>query len=237
VKRFSGLLVLVYVAAISAIAVAQSAGKVVDSGTFSISVQGKKVATETFRIEQRADGSVTHAQLKVEDETSRANLTSEMYVGANGDLRRYKWQEVSGKGSSVLEPQNEFLIERFTDETGKAQEMPYVLPLATVVLDDNFFSHRQLLAWRYLATGCLQRDGRSDCGKFQFGIIIPRQHAPSTSTMEYAGKQKTQIKGKDTELHLLKLTTDGSEWSLWMDDQYRVQRMQVPASGVDVVRE
>ena len=42
---------------------------------------------------------------------------------------------------------------------GKPAEQPFLMPSTTAILDNNFFVHREVLAWRYL--GCrLQDRGR-----------------------------------------------------------------------------
>jgi hypothetical protein len=57
--------------------------------------------------------------------------------------------------------------------------MPYILPLSTVILDDNFFSQRKLLVWRYLTTGCIPKDGLLACNPSQFGFSFPTSILPA----------------------------------------------------------
>ena len=60
--------------------------KVVDSGTFGIFQSGKRIATETFRIEQNAVRSVTHSEIKSGDGDNEASQSSELELLTNGDL-------------------------------------------------------------------------------------------------------------------------------------------------------
>jgi hypothetical protein len=129
------------------------------------------------------------------------------------------------------------LIQHVTPSDFKKQDIPYILPLATVVLDDNFFSHREILVWRYLATGCLRKNEQLECGPSHFGVLVPRQHTAASANMELVGTEKIKVKGVDQELNKIKLDTDGVQWVLWVDDQYKVVKMSVPAGNVEVVRD
>ena len=45
--------------------------QIVDAGAFGVYRQGRRMATETFRIEQMSDGSQTTSEIKLEDGSSR----------------------------------------------------------------------------------------------------------------------------------------------------------------------
>jgi len=164
-----------------------------------------------------------------------------MRIAPNGNLRLYIWRStVPLKEESVVEPNDQLLIEHITFADQKKQDVPYVLPLATVILDDNFFSHRELLVWRYLATGCAPQGNQLHCASAQFGTLIPHQHTSSTAAMELIGMDKILVKGVEKELNKIKLTADDVQWVLWVadgDQQYKVIKMAVPAKQVEIVRD
>lgn len=211
--------------------------QVVDSGSFSVYVRGERVATEIFTIKQFADHNTTASELKLAD--GKTAQTAEMQLAANGDLRRYEWREVSpGKAVSVLEPQDQFLIQHVTG-TDKPMEQPFLVPASTVVLDDYFFSHRELLAWRYLATSCQMAPGASGCPlpKAQFGVVVPRQRSTSTVNIEFVGREKINIRGKERELSKFNLTGDIGDWILWLDDEKKLIRIVIAADQTEVLRD
>ena len=70
-------------------------GKVVDSGSFGVFVNGKRVATEKFEISQMADGSVARSELSAGDGTGKAQQKSELLLTPSGDLRHYSWNELA----------------------------------------------------------------------------------------------------------------------------------------------
>ncbi|HWX55817.1 MAG TPA: hypothetical protein VN176_14610 [Verrucomicrobiae bacterium] len=215
--------------------------QVVDSGSFGIFVNGKRIGTETFRIEQGTDVSVASSQIKIDNGSARSEQSSEMRVAPNGNLQLYTWRAtVPLKEESVIEPNEQFIVEHITFPDQKKQDVPYVLPLSTVVLDDNFFSQREILVWRYLATGCTPQDGQLRCGPARFGILVPRQHVSSTVDVELLGREKISVKGVDKELNKIRVTTESVQWLLWVADQdesYKVIKMAVPASNAEIIRD
>jgi hypothetical protein len=213
--------------------------KVVDAGSFGVFMNGKRIATEKFHIEQGADIGTITSEIKLDDGTTKAEQTAEMHVAANGELRLYKWRStVPNKEESVIEPKNEFLVEHLTGADQKKRDVPYILPLSTVVLDDNFFSQRELLIWRYLASGCVPKENQLACGPSHFGILVPRQHLATNTTVELLGRDTiTTLKGAARELNKIKLDADGVSWLIWVDDDYKVLKMSIPSGHVEVWRD
>src|ERR1700746_2315961 len=133
-----------------------------------------------------------------------------MQVSANGELRLYRWRStVPSREESIVEPKDDFLIEHLISADQKKQDVPYILPLTTVILDDNFFSQRELLAWRYLTSGCFMEDVKSEdkaaaakgpaikqrvCTPSHFGVLVPRQHMAANMTMELVQREKIMVK-------------------------------------------
>jgi hypothetical protein len=210
-------------------------GTAIDAGTFSIFHKGRRIATETFRVLQKPEYSVTTSDLKLEDGSAQS---SELQLWPNGNLRKYMWRAIRPeKAESVLEPGDQVLLQRVSTGSGKPQEHPYILPPSTIVLDDYFFVHRELLAWRYLASGCVTSDGKCHLPKAQLGVIVPRQHTPGTVTMEYLGREKVSMRGAERELGRFLLKNEGQEWQLWLDDQHKLVRILIAAENTEVLRD
>ena len=218
-----------------------SGAKVVDSGSFGIFINGRRVATETFSIEQFADSSVTKSELRVEDGGNRAQQTSELHLSSTGDLRRYTWNESApGKAQAVVEPKDTFLVEHLVaSPTDKPLEQPFILPPSTMILDDYFFAQRELLVWRYLGSSCKLELGTNGCklSRLQFGVLIPRQRASVLVSMEYAGKENVTVRGQSRMLSRFNPVADGVDWNLWLGDNYRLIRVYIPAEATEVVRD
>ena len=238
----------------------KSSSKVADSGSFGIFLNGKRVGTETFSItetmnsERRPEYSTATSEVKFDDGRFKATQTAEMQVWARGDLRSYSWHAtVPQKEESSVEPKDQLLVEHITPADQKKLDVPHMLPLSTVILDDNFFSQREVLLWWYLATGCRRQDNNLLCATGKFVILVPRQHASGNATLELVGQDKVMVKGVELELNKVKLDTSGpqsltwlndqsresdsAQWVLWVDDQYKVIKMTVAGSNIEVVRD
>jgi hypothetical protein len=228
--------------------------KVVDQGSFGIYLEGKRIGTETFKIEQRADYSVATASLKVDDGKLKAEQTAEMRISPNGDLRSYIWHAtVPQVEESTVEPQKELLVEHLVPADQKKLDVPHLLPVSTAILDDNFFSQREILLWRYLATGCVWKEGQGRmCGPSSYLVLVPRQHSSVSATMDLVGPERITVKGVERQLSKMTLNTGGAgrvvemnnprdpengQWLLWVDDQFKVIKMTVPGTNVEVVRD
>jgi hypothetical protein len=213
------------------------AGNLVDSGTFGVYVNGKRVASEKFEIVQSPEMSVAKAELKL-DESKNAQM-AELQMKPNGDLIRYQWSE-KDQGTAVVEPKDEFLVEHVTIvQPAKSAEQPFILPPSTQILDDYFFSQRQLLLWRYLSSQCRIAPGQKGCElkPTQFGVIVPRQQSSAQVTVEYAGQQKLSVRGSDQEMSRFTFKTEGGDWNIWMDSAYKIQKIAIVGDNTEVVRD
>lgn len=216
-----------------------AAKHIADSGSFGIFVNGKRIGTETFRIEEGPDLSTATSEIKVDDGTAKAEQNSEMRVGRDGNLRLYRWRSTfPTREETVVEPNEDLLMEHITPADQKKMDLPHILPLSTSILDDNFFSHREILAWRYLATSCSSEEGRPrSCWRGTFGVLVPRQHIAVNASVELVGRSFIKIKGVETELNELKVDTGGGLWLIWIDDKMKVQKMSIPSDRVEIVRD
>lgn len=219
----------------------QAPGEVVDSGSFGVFVGGKRVATEKFQIEKREDGNLSSSELTADDGNQKFTQTSQLRLSSNGDLQRYNWKEQNpGKGEITVEPKDTFLMEYVIPSPGeKTQEVPFFSPRSTAILDDNFFTHRELLAWRYLVAGCRMGLGQPNCRppKMTFGAIVPRQATYITVSIEYRGPEKVKLGETERELSRFDLTGEGINWALWLDDQHKLVRILIPAENTEVLRD
>jgi hypothetical protein len=233
----SALVLLVALVSIPGWGAKKPSADLVDSGVFGIYVNGKRVASEKFEITQTAEISVAKAELRI-DQAKNAQ-TAELQLSRAGNLLRYQWSE-KDQGTAVVEPKDEFLVEHVSLlQPAKSAEQPFILPTSTLILDDYFFSQRQILLWRYLATQCKMKAGETGCSlsPAQFGVIVPRQQTSMQVNIEYKGPQKVNIKGADQDLRRFELHSEGNDWVLWMDNTYKIQKIVIDAEGTEVYRD
>jgi hypothetical protein len=213
----------------------------VDSGSFGIFVKGQRVATETFSIQQQTTSSVIKSQLKQTAGADPISQKSDLEMTAAGELIRYEWSQSSGGSLSVF-PNNEFLLERIsTASSSKPAEKPFLMPSSSAILDNNFFVHREVLIWRYLAAACKPEGGAMKCQQDpgDFGVLVPQDSTSMHVRMELVGKEKIPVRGTDRELMRLNLKGDDFDWALWVDEQdhFKLIRVAIPADNTEVVRD
>ena len=217
-----------------------AAFQAVDAGSFGVFVRGQRVVTETFTVQQQNGNSIIKAQLKETAGATPPNQKSDLEMGPTGELLRYEWSEAAGASLAVF-PDNEFLKERLTTSPGaKPAEQAFLLPSVTPILDNNFFVHREVLAWKYLAIApCKDENGHRRCEPADFGTLVPQDRTSMSVRMELVGKEKVTIRGTERELLRLNLTGDNFAWSLWVDDQdqFKLIRVAIPADNTEVVRD
>jgi len=217
-------------------------GQKVDSGSFGVFMNGRRVGTETFSITQNPNGSVIQSEFKAEGSAGQAVQNSELQLTGTGEIRRYEWKELSpGKAQSVVIPNDQLLTQKWSaGPQEKEQEQPYLLPTATSILDDYFFVHREVLAWKYLASTCRTEKGQVQCPlkqRAQFGTMNPRQHSSAPASMEFMGREKVTVGNVEKELSKLELKSEAGSWLIWFDDQFKVLRISIPSEKTEVVRD
>lgn len=217
-------------------------GKNVDSGSFGVFQNGHRVGTETFSIYQTSNGSVIQSEFKTENAPTQDVQTSEMQLTTRGDIQHYEWKEVSPeKAQSVVVPNADFLTQKWSSgPQEKEHEQPYLLPASTSILDDYFFVHREVLAWKFLGAACKQDKGLVQCPpkqRAQFGTLNPHQHSSAALSAESLGREKVTLKNGPQELNKMELKNDAGTWDLWLDDQWKVMRMSIVGEHTEVVRD
>jgi hypothetical protein len=158
----------------------------------------------------------------------------------SGELVRYEWND--GNSSLVVTPKDEFLLEKITTgSSSKPAQQPFLMPNTSAILDNNFFIHREVLAWRYLATNCHTDSGTLKCqqGAVEFGVLVPQDRTSLRVRMELVGREKVMIRGTERELLRLNLKGENFSWALWVDDkdQFKLMRVLITDDNTEVVRD
>jgi len=219
-----------------------ASAQTVDSGSFGVFVKGQRVLTETFSIEQHNGSSSIKSQLKQAAGADSASQKSDLEISSSGELLSYEWSESSG-GSLTVVPNNEFLIEKIMTGPGaKPAERPFLMPSTSMIVDNNFFVQREVLAWKYLAADCKSEGDGLKCqqGPVEFGTIVPQDRTSMPMRMELIGKEKIAIHGAEHELLRLNLKGENFDWALWVEgpqDGFKLMRVSIPADDTEVVRD
>jgi len=212
----------------------------IDSGSFGVFVKGQRVVTETFSVKQENDISIVKSQLKEIGGSASSGQKSELEMTGSAELLRYEWSD--GNSSLVVTPNDEFLLEKITASAGaKPAEQPFLMPSTSAILDNNFFIHREVLAWRYLKTSCRSESGEFRCQKDpgEYGVLVPQDRTSIRVRLELVGREKIKIGGIERELLRLDLKGEAFSWALWVDDkdQFKLMRVLIADDHTEVVRD
>jgi len=240
VRRFLRCLVVLASLGSLLAAAAKESSSVVDSGTFEVLVDGKRVATESFKIQQTPRTSISTSTIKV-IAGAKAEQQSVLEITTAGELVRYAWKELSPtRSQSTVEVASGALLQRVhPPDAKKPIEVPYMTSPSTFVLDDNFFTHRQLLVWRFLAGSCRSDDGgKLACAPTDLGVLVPAQHVMAIAKLSLVGTEKLPWKGVERELLHVRLAVEDVTWDIWVDpaDSYKMLRIVIPSTKTEVIR-
>lgn len=217
------------------------AGTMVDQGSLGIFQNGQRVGTEIFSIRQFPDSSITSSELHGETSQSGGKIeqTSEMVLLPDGSLSRYEWKQLTPvRSSAIVEPKDQFLTMHVTTE-GKTTEQAFFLTQSAFVLDDYFFSTREVLLWRYLASSCKPRPSGDGCDleRARFPVLIPRRNTSSEVFIEFKGYETMPLNGRPQRLRHFLMQTEGPDWHLWLDSDQKLVRISIPDTNTEILRQ
>jgi hypothetical protein len=218
-------------------------GTSVDSGTFAVKKNGQTIAMETFSVQDSSSGKIISSQFKTTFGNEAHAQSSELHLSPGGDLLQYHWKEEDpGKGELTLAPNDQFLLEHITANPGdKPAEQSFLMPTSTIILDNNSFVQREVLAWKYLASACKEEGGALKCSQApaQFGVIVPQDRMSMSVSLELVGKEKVKINDTDRDLLRMNLKDENGIWALWVDDQnsFKLMRIVIASENTEVVRQ
>ena len=203
-----------------------------DEGIFVISLAGRPLGTEKFKIHSlpgkvEAQGDI---HLHIEQNGKRVALESFPDLILDPQLRPviYTWSQ-KGPQSSRLEVdfRGRLAKVRYKTIDGKEDNRDFELPHDVVILDDNVVHHYQLIISRFQAMGG---------GKQTLRIFVPQEALPSVLTVEDVGNAATAIDGVTANLRHLLITTDVTHIDLWVDEQQHIERFSVPQAQLEAIR-
>jgi hypothetical protein len=203
-----------------------------DEGAFAISMAGRPVGSETFKIHSSAGRIEAQGEIRLNIEKNGKTVSVQSFpdLVADSQLRplTYTWR-LHGPQSSRLEV--DFRARpakvRYHTINGNEDDRDFDLAPDVVVLDDNVIHHFQLIVARLQAMGG---------GKQTLRVFVPQEALPSLMTVEDLGVAATPDGSAATGLRHLLISTDVTHVDLWVDDKLHVQRVSVPAAQLEALR-
>ena len=205
---------------------------VLDEGAFFVEVGGRRIGTETFRIRRAGFGDSTRVIAQgsldlVEDGESRVIQSALGTVGVGMSLDAYQVKISSGSELQVrLQRQGDRLIAETISDAGKEEREYRRLSSQTpTVLLDRFFAHHYYFVAQYLRPG-----------ETRISIIHPRPGGQVTGTLRMLGVQAIMLGEISVQGQRLELVLEGERHEVWLDNQNRVLRVEIPSLEYAAIR-
>lgn len=207
-------------------------GDVDDHGVFVVTQAGRQIGTETFTIKASSGGVEAEAkiELRAEQEGKTYDFRTLPKLVMNTGLQpsTYSWSQKGAQSSELtVDFRSTPAKAHYRTVSGEADDRDFELPKDVVILDDNVIHHYQLVVQRYR---------RTPGGKQTFHAFIPQEALPGSLDVEDVGEEQVEVGGEKRNLRHLVVTTDLARIDLWADAQDHVQRVSIPAVGIEAVR-
>lgn len=204
-----------------------------DHGKFEISIAGKKIGAETFRIIPAGNRIIAKAEIELYPQRGGKTLVLHSFpeLVLDSQLRplSYTWvQKGAGDSKLHIDFTTAPAKAHYHTVNGKDDNREFLLPIDVVLLDDNVLNQYEILVNRYDMTSR---------GSQIFNAFIPQEALPGQVKIVETGPEQVKIGGKSESLRHLVVTTDLARIDLWADQQGHLQKVSVPAMRFDAVRQ
>jgi hypothetical protein len=200
--------------------------RIVDEGSFTITVNGRTAGRESFRISATSRGDVTEYLARAEVTYGDRRVTPELRAGAEGTVVDYT---VTTKSGSLSESWKGAVARGRLNATiasgrGTAAR-EYMVPAGIILLDDEIIHHHWFLVLRSKSGG--------------MPVVVPRRSdVQANVAMTTVGEETLQISNHGVPATHLRATIAGGEvHDIWVDKSGRLLKVAVPARGLVAIRD
>jgi len=198
-----------------------------DKGKFRITINGQPVGSEDFEISPSGDAWIEHSSMSAHvPGGGDLKATGQLRLSADGTPIRYDWSaEAQKKATGTVD---------FVSGTAKCSaDLGGALPLRkdfkftsprVAVLDNNLYYQFGILARLY--------DWKAG-GKQTFPVLIPQDMVPGSISVESLGPQQAG----NGKYEAVRVSSPDLEIMIYVDQNHRMMRLEVPSSNVTIERE
>jgi hypothetical protein len=198
-----------------------------DEGTFVVEIYGRRAGTETFTLRRAGFGAnariIAQGTLELQADGDRSALRMALQTeGTEMDIRAYQ-VDVTGSGALRLRMSrtgDRFRAEIESEAGIQEREFRAEVGSRPVVLLDRWVAHQYYFLARM--TRASERE---------ISVISPRPGYQRLGTLTSEGVETITIGNQTVQAERLTLRVNGEEHRIWLDDQHRVLRVEVPAIG------
>jgi hypothetical protein len=204
-----------------------------EQGSFKIFFSGEVIGFEKYQIAPEGGNfkAVADVRLVLERGSEKVAFNLRPVLQFSKEFEPRAYQIIQESGANRMKARISFRPGKSEAvfETGKEADTREIeLKKDVVILDDNVFHHYLLLVRRY---------DFSKGGVQEFSAFVPQQFTSGGISVEDKGFEQVSIGGKTSSLQHLLVDTGELQISLWLTESHQLQKISVPKSNVDVLRE
>ncbi len=204
-----------------------------EQGSFKILFGGEVIGQEKYQIvgegsNFKASGEV---RLTVDRGAEKATFNLRTMLQCSKTFEPVAYQILQESGNNKMRARVNFKsgMSQAVYETGRDTDSREIeLKKDVLVLDDNVFHHYIIL---------IRRFDFSKGGTQEFNAFVPQQFIAGGMSVEDKGLDSVSIGDKKVSLQHLLVDTGELQLDLWVNERHELQKISVPKSNVDVVRE
>jgi hypothetical protein len=203
-----------------------------DEGSFVLEIAGRRVGTETFTLRRAGFGVnariIAQGALELQSDTGRSS--ARMALQTEGTAMEIRAYQVDVTGANALRLRMSRSGDRFRaeieSEAGvEEREFRAIVGSRPVLLLDRWVAHQ------YYFLGRMMRSTDRD-----ISVIAPRPGSQRNATLTSSGTEVLRLGETTLQTQRLTLRLDDEEHLVWLDDQNRVIRAEIPAIGFRAIR-
>jgi hypothetical protein len=221
----SALILAIGLSVPNAAAISQGS-RIVDEGSFTISVSGRTAGRENFRISATSRGEVTEYVATATVTYGDRRIAPDLRTGAEGTVVDYQVTTRSGASNESWKGAVTRGRLNATIASGRGTSArEYIVPAGTLVLDDEIIHQHWFLVLR-------SRSG-------SMPVVVPRRtDVQSTVSMTTVGEETLQVGNHDLQATHVRATVGGGEvHDIWVDKSGRLLKVAVPSRNLVAVRD
>lgn len=203
----------------------------IDAGTFELRVRGRTVGTESFGIRRR--GGDVRAVGRVRIDSSAAGLRArEVWLQTDGEYvpSLFRVRPATGDVQSVTAVREENRLRVQISSAAGDRWKEFLAPPDLTLIEPGVAHHWTLILRQH--GQALEREGRVAAP-----AVLPVEARRSTLVIQRRGTRQVEVPGANRSAVLYTATLDGGdETRVWIDEEGRVLRMEIPARNLAAVR-
>lgn len=212
--------------------ISRAAGGGQEEGEFRIMAGGREIGTEHYVLVSSGESTSSTSVVEFRnpsDSSKKVKLESKLEMDGKFKPRSYSLaSDQGGKKGTIVGtfPANSAIFE-YSKESARDKK-GLLLGDSYTVLDTNIFHHFSFLAKLY------RFEGKDKVQGFQ--VVIPQEADSGMLKISELGKETLTVQGKRVETRHLQVDSGSMIIHLWVDGNQLLQKITVPASGIEVIR-